>query len=266
MDDKEYFATEALSASGAKQLLISPAHYRASRDNTQTPSPAMVLGTITHQMILEPDQPPRYSVRRLNWATKEGKAEREELEALRLPIISEQDHERVLNMQRAVLEHPVTGAMVKAIERREHALMWDQHDVKCKAKYDAITRRGNIIDLKTAVDASPVGFAKAIGNFKYHLQAAHYIDGLKIAEPEAEGRFQFVVVESNPPHAVAVYELDAAAINAGALMMKRAARIYKDALANNRWSAFPNSIVTLSLPGWAMPAQTWDDAEPAFDD
>jgi exodeoxyribonuclease VIII len=264
MEDKQYFAVEALSASGAKQLLISAAHYKAQKEQPQAPSPAMVLGTITHQMILEPAKPTNYSVRRLNWSTKDGKAEKERLEAIGLPVITAEDEARVLAMRKAVMDHPTASAMIKGIERAEHALFWKQHDVDCKAKFDAITRKGNIIDLKTAVDASPSGFARAVGNFKYHLQVAHYMDGLRLCEPHASGRFQFIVVESNPPHAVAVYELDAAAISAGAVLMKRAAEIYKQAMQTNVWQAYTTEIVTLSLPLWAMPPQSWDDAKPAF--
>lgn len=264
MDDTDYFAVEALSASGAKALLISAAHYRAQKDRANEPSPAMVLGTITHAMILEPDAEPRYSVRTLNWATKEGKQEREELEKLGVPIITEQDHMRVLAMRDAVMAHPTASAMIKAIDRTEHALFWDQYDVKCKAKYDAITRKGNIIDLKTAVDASPAGFARAIGNFKYHLQAAHYVDGMRACHSDAPARFQFIAVESNPPHAVAVYEIDQPALAAGALLMRRAAEVYRRALETNDWQAYTPEITTLSLPAWAMPDQSWDDAKPRF--
>ena len=264
MNDADYFAVEALSASGAKQLLISAAHYKAQKEQASEPSPAMILGTITHQMILEPDKPTNYSVRRLSWSTKEGKAEKLRLEQEGKPIITEDDERRVKAMRQAVMDHPTASAMIKGIDRVEHALFWRQHSVNCKAKFDAITRKGNIIDLKTAVDASPAGFARAVGNFKYHLQAAHYMDGLRLCEPHATGRFQFVVVESNPPHAVAVYELDSAAINAGAMLMRRAAEVYKTALETNQWQAYTQDIVTLSLPQWAMPEQSWDDAKPQF--
>jgi hypothetical protein len=59
-------------------------------------------------------------------------------------------------------------------------------------------------------DASPSGFARSIATFRYHVQASHYLTGLHGAE-----RFVFIAVEKTAPYAVAVYELDAAAMAAG---------------------------------------------------
>ena len=74
-DDDQYFALEALSASGAKLLRKSPLHYRADQFKARQPTPAMIFGTVVHRLVLEPERP-AFAVKYLNWASKEGKAER----------------------------------------------------------------------------------------------------------------------------------------------------------------------------------------------
>ena len=52
MPASDYHKVEALSASGAKLLLRSPAHYIASKTTPREPTAAMRLGTLTHALIL----------------------------------------------------------------------------------------------------------------------------------------------------------------------------------------------------------------------
>ena len=81
----DYFDIEALSASGAKLMLKSPAHYRYWKDNPKDPTPAMTFGTIVHALVLEPhrDISKLYAVKTMNWTTKEGKEEKAQTNRLR---------------------------------------------------------------------------------------------------------------------------------------------------------------------------------------
>ena len=51
----DYHKIKALSASTAKTLLKSPAHYLASLANPREPTAAMRLGTLCHTLVFEPD-------------------------------------------------------------------------------------------------------------------------------------------------------------------------------------------------------------------
>jgi hypothetical protein len=61
-----------------------------------------------------------------------------------------------------------------------------------------------ILDVKSTLDASISGFARAIGKYGYDLQAAFYIDGVK-AITGLTLPFYFLACEKNGPHAVAMY-------------------------------------------------------------
>ena len=94
--ENNYFKLEALSASGAKLLARSPAHYKAAMEMSRTPTPAQIFGTVVHSMVLEPHKTHSdlFSVKELNWTTKEGKEEKAKLEKIGLPIISVADLDR----------------------------------------------------------------------------------------------------------------------------------------------------------------------------
>lgn len=257
MDDATYFALEALSASGAKLLKKSPLHYYADRQKSRMPTPAMIFGTVVHRLALEPDRE-AYVVKRLNWASKEGRIERAELEATGLPIISEADADRALAIRDALWRDADIAALLKGAET-EVVMTWQQHGVACKAKADAI--QGDLIlDLKTCIDASPAGFQRAVAQFHYHLQCAHYCDGYQHTHKSGARDFLFIAVESQAPHATAVYRLDNTTLAAGRREMRRAAELYRDCLQTGVWPGYSRSVTTLTLPTWAMPSEDWSDA------
>lgn len=257
MTDDEYFALEALSASGAKLLRKSPLHYMADRQRKRVPTPAMIFGTVVHTLALEPERE-AFVVKRLNWASKEGKAEREQLEASGLPILSEADADRARAIHDALVSDREVCVLLDAADK-EQPMVWEQHGVRCKGKADAFGP-GLIVDLKTTLDAGPQEFARSVATFGYHRQAAWYLDGYEATKGERAKDFVFIAVESQPPHAVALYRLDAASIAAGRLEMKRAAAVYRECLATGVWPGYARDVQTLSLPQWAMPVDEWDDA------
>jgi hypothetical protein len=113
------------------------------------------------------------------------------------------------------------------------------------------------VDLKTTTDASPAAFARSVATFRYHVQASHYLSGLHGAE-----RFVFIAVEKTAPYAVAVYELDAAAMAAGDELRQRDMRMIADCRATGEWPGYSDDCQTLSLPKWALtanPTITSDD-------
>jgi hypothetical protein len=256
--DAEYHGLTALSASGAKLILKSAAHFQASKLIPQEPTEAMEHGTLFHALTLFPDSEPPYSVKRLNWTTKEGKAEKENLEKKKLPIIDAATETRLVNMRDAVHKHPTAGKLVRDIKHAEYGLTWRdaEFNIPLKAKIDgwitADMLRENciIVDLKTTKDASPDGFARSIVNFGYHIQAAFYCEAIQL-HTDKPAAFFFVAVESQPPHNVMVYELDPFALQAGAAGMRRAKKLYAECLRTGIWPGYGDGIHTLALPSWA---------------
>lgn len=266
--DREYFAVDALSASGCKLILKSPAHYKADREIKREPTKAMVMGTIFHSLVLMPHENPEYAVQRQPWTTKEGKAEKEHLQSLGVPIISEKEESAILAMRDAIYQHRMVVEMLDEARAYtiapESAIYWSGGiaQVAMKCKPDAVTEDA-ILDLKTCFDASPDGFSRQIAQFGYAIQAAMYIDGV-YHETGTKKKFRFIAIEKEPPYAIGVYELDAASILTGEAKRQRAAVIYGRCRSNDTWPSYEPVIKTLSLPNWAHDEQDFDDRECDF--
>ena len=255
MPAPEYHSIESLSASGAKQLLKTPAHYLASR-SSGAPSKAMILGTVVHTMVLEPDKfeaevsvAPKFDMR-----TKFGKQAREEFEAASAGkvVIDEYEYEKAKGISDSLRGHPFFKQHVTK-GKAETTMLWEQYGVQCKARVDYIAK-DVIYDVKTCQDASPAGFAKQIANFQYHIQAAHYLVGRKrLAGVDLDPlNFVFLAVESAPPYSCGIYTLTKRSLNQGLRDMARAAERFANLGEAEQHKNYTDGAMEISLPAWAI--------------
>jgi len=248
----EYHSWDALSASGAKQLLRSPAHYLAAKETQREPTPAMKFGTLVHAMVLEPDTVDTdfAAMPKIDKRTTAGKQQAELFAVTNAGkvIVDMDDFQRAQRTADAVRSHHLYNDLLKGASV-EQSFRWDQHGVPCKARMDAI--QGDlIVDLKTTQDASPDGFAKTMAGLKYYVQAAHYLDGFARVTGTEARNFIFIVVETEAPFAIGIYELDFVALEAGRHKMALAAEAYKATKSETAWKGYSPDIVTLSVPSW----------------
>jgi hypothetical protein len=250
----EYHQIKALSASSAKLLLRSPAHYLAAMDNPREPTASMRLGTLCHTLFFEPDKlNEEFAVMpKVDKRTKFGKeaaAQFEEQNQGKV-IVDEYQFEKAQAIAAAAKAHPIVQEYMTGGDA-EVTMLWEEYGVPCKARVDYLC--GNVIfDLKTCQDASPEGFARQIGAFQYHLQAAHYANGYEAIHGKALDRFVFVAVESEPPFATGVYVVNKYGLQDGRTFMARAAKAFKKAQEPAKVAAcYSNELVELALPNWA---------------
>lgn len=266
MENAEYHAlTSVISKSHLDQVARSPLHYWArfldpNRVEPE-PTPAMQLGSALHTHVLELDQwDARYAIapEGIDRRTKAGKAEWDAFTAAATgrTVLAKADAELVMRMGQAIYAHPAASALLHWKGKAETTHMWTDEPtgLQCKCRPDWLTNDGTlIVDLKTTEDASPAGFRKSIANWRYHVQASWYLDGLQAATGQRPAQFIFVVVEKKPPHAVAVYAADAEMIEVGA----KQARLDLDTLAvckaADSWPGYSDRIETISLPAWMRP-------------
>ena len=136
----------------------------------------------------------------------------------------------------------------------EVSVFWQDEDTgeECRCRPDYWNDGYNIIvDLKTTQDASPTGFAKSIANYRYHVQAAFYMQGVYAATGKYPERFVFIAIEKEAPFAVGVYEIDADALALGRELYQRDLRTLQQAKQSQQWHAYPKPQI-LSLPKWAF--------------
>ena len=251
ISNADYHADPAVSASHLKEISKSPFHYWSRYLDpdrvAMTPTAAMRLGSLTHCATLEPDELTKRYQLAPDRRTKEGKAAVVEMAAAGIEAVSEADLAQALQMADAVRSNS-TAALLLSNGAPEQSFWFDDVStgLRCKCRPDWFDGE-TIVDLKTCSDASPAGFAKAVAQWSYQVQAAHYLCGT-LAK-----RFIFVAVEKSAPFATACYELDAQALVHGSVLRHNALQRLQDCRAIQHWPGYTDGgIQTIQLPGWAL--------------
>jgi hypothetical protein len=259
---KDYLSWDAVSVHDLMLVRRSPAHLREARLKPKEPTANMRFGTAAHAWILLETQEAAKELivcPKVDRRTKAGKAQYAEFEAEagdRI-IVSQEEADQLCRMKAAVHDSAAARNLLLEAADREVSCCWDsasQPGMLCRGRPDAMSRK-LIVDLKTSFDASPKEFARTAANFKYHAQAAYYLDGLKrIGEVDEDAMFAFLVVEKLPPYGVACYVLDEDAMQAGREFYMNGLATYAECRTSNHWRSYTSSdkVETLSLPRWSL--------------
>jgi hypothetical protein len=265
MENVDYHRHLAISKSGLDVVAKSPLHYWARfldpNRQPQEPTPAMAIGSAVHTHVLELDQwDARYVTAPdgIDRRTKAGKAEWEAFTtaATGRTVLPKADAELVMRMAHSVFSHPAAAMLLALPGKAETTHMWTDAatGLQCKCRPDWLTDDGRLlVDLKTTEDASARGFAKSIAQWRYHVQAAWYLDGVEQATGTRPEQWLFVCVEKKAPYAVAVYAADAEMIAAGAQTAARDLDVLATCKAANAWPGYSDQIEPISLPTWMRP-------------
>lgn len=263
-----------VSKGALDEINKTPAHYRAWVDGAeQDDTPALIFGRALHCRILEPDvfaqtyiAETKHPFRRVTDAQRNAKKPSDEtLRAVEYwnawektaagkIELSPDDSRRVEAMREAIVIHPIAGALF-AGGAAEQVCVWTDPatGLLCKSRMDYW--RGDIFvvtDLKSTEDASPAGFARSVAGYRYHVQEAHYSDGVDSLGGNEPASFLFVAQEKRAPYAVAVYQLDREAVALGREIRARNMDALNECLKTDVWPAYPPNITPLSMPAWAF--------------
>lgn len=258
MPEKEYFALDRVSNSTLGYLKKSPAHMLHRLSTKSEPTPNMVLGSLTHCLILEPAQfDVMFAVApELNKRTKVGKATWDaftlECEKLNKQVVTIEQHEQALAMANSVVKHDAAAKLLELLSEAELTALWNDKEtgLECKARLDGLTTNEIIVDVKTTQDASPTEFARSIVKWGYHRQAAFYSAGYEAVAGRKPVAFVFVVVESSAPYAVATYVLSEESLDIGSAEISDLMQKFKECKDTKLYNGYSNQIETLELPAW----------------
>lgn len=178
-------------------------------------------------------------------------------------VVSADELARARAMREAVMSHPKAAALLEPGSGvAELSCYWRDQDTDalCRCRPDWWRHDGVIVDLKTARDASPAGFPKSLNDWRYHVQAAFYLDGIAAAREQSNApvympeprAFVFVAVEKTPPYAVGVYYIDAEAVAIGRREYRADLDRYAECQGANEWPAYSDRIEPVSLPEWRL--------------
>lgn len=261
----EYHADRtAVSSTWLKTINKSPFHLRAYLDSPPAePTPALVMGSAVDCLTFEPELFEGQFIvapKTLNRRTKAGQEEWAKLVADKRTLMTFEQYQEALATTVAITTNPVMKDIMKSGES-QLTFVWRDPvtGLLCKCRPDWYDEKsGTVVDLKTAQDASPEGFSKAIANFGYHIQQAFYSDGIRICGKPVK-RFIFGVMEKPDgkviqkadPRLMAFYELDAEDVEAGQDSYTSGLSAINFCMINDEWEGYTNRVVPISRPGWA---------------
>lgn len=273
MPFEDYLAVDALSSSGLRVLQRSAWHYR-NRVEIE-PTRPMLRGTLAHCAVLEPDamvqryvvvpesaprrpskaqwaakNPSPDSVAAMAWWTEfNAKAEGRE-------IVTALDFAVTQAQLRALADEPHIAELLRT-GRSEVSVFWVDKatGVYCKARPDHVHHVNNhqarLLDLKSTADESPSGFGRSAARLKYHLQAAHYVEGFERAAGMKVIDFTFAAVTNTEPVLAVPYVLTDEIAEQGRDEWRELLERFAWCKANDQWPPYGTGPQLLDFPAYA---------------
>lgn len=253
----EYQAIDALNISRLKELKRSGLHYQHRLSHPLITAP-LTLGTAAHCATLEPE---RFTRQFAIWdrRTESGRMgprngkwwDAFQADNVGKMILTEDERDEAMTIAAAVRADPVAIRYLEMGEP-EVSMTWGPGR---KGRVDWITTAPDdtglpaLVGLKTTRDCRHFAFGSQAARLGYALQWAWYFDGY-VAIKGVEPSMIEIVVESAPPHAVAVYRILDEIIDFG----RDEYEVLLDQLAEcertGEWSGPYTEAQVLTLPSW----------------
>lgn len=258
LPEEQYHSHPALSSTGARQLLDSPARFHYAQSHPEPQKDAFDLGSALHLKVLGTGSkvityPPEHLTPSGNASTKAATVEWvTEQRANGLIVISAAQARHVNGMTEALLAHPEARALLEQDGNDREVSMFvtdPETGVAMRARFDLYANIAG--DVKTARDASPKGFVRAVCQHGYEVQRGWYGDVDELITGERR-RFRFMVVETLPPYLVGVYQLDYTFEDMGKVKALAARNIYRQCVDLNTWPGYAAGVQELQPPQYAI--------------
>lgn len=173
LSNSDYHQMAGISSTGLRQALKDPKLYFNKDKLLRMASPSLELGEAVHKALLEP----------LSFNANDYS----------LTPQQRQKNAVMINNGRVMFSYILDKTL------NEHSIFVKDNGFIRKVRMDAYDRdKGIIYDLKTTRYGTPNSFIKDAYDLGYHLQAAYYLDTIKMAGLRANA-FAFLVIPNESP-------------------------------------------------------------------
>lgn len=216
---------------------------------TDKPDRGMLVGSLTHQMILEPGKfDERYAVFQGSRKTQKQLSEFEWRHEGKTPVKPE-EYEQAARTAEAVLSDPIAGEILEATAH-EVSLFLEDCGVQCKGRVDGI---GSILmDVKTTTNVDQQAFGRVFGSLKYHCKLACYKRWAEmLGNPVSE--VYVISVETKGDYDVAVVPIPEVVLENGWSRMEKVLRRIPECVRRDYWPGVAEGKrYELVMPNWSM--------------
>lgn len=271
----EYFAAPGFSNSMSKHM-DPPARLVEYLLKKEEPTDDMILGTLVHDMVLEPSKPPRRVIVEpkqfaapadhslvkqgkvsagdlVDWhnGAKFCKAWHAEKESQGIIVLKQDWYDRMLGCAEAVMNHPTAMSIIRA-SKMELAIFAKLDGVLCKCKTDIFPPAEFIADLKTGLEysADKDVWRKRVFDMEYFSQAGGYLDIANAVGDSKRTKWVNIVVEKAPPFLVSIFPMDREDIELGSRLFRARRLLYKKCLEAKTWPGYTTKPVPISMNPW----------------
>lgn len=257
ISNEDYHNGEGVSKSNLDDIAKCPAIYkwRQKAPEDEEKKKALDIGTALHCLLLEPQHfDERFLVvppfdRRTTQGKKDLEQFMEENYSPEKIIITEEEERKLRLMQESAFAHPDAKKLLDMDGICESSIYWTDFEtnVLCRIRPDKI-----INDLPIIVDVKKTSnindFGRSVEDYRYHVQAAMYIDGYTEIF-NSDPVFLFIAVSDVIDcgrYPVRVIQLDEHDLNVGYRLYRENLFTYASCLKSNKW----DGIETIQRPQW----------------
>jgi hypothetical protein len=252
-----YLAHHGIGSSTLKNMMSTPADYKAALERRNTDTKATVLGTAVHTAILEPNAfSDRYALQPKDWGPKnqgEGRKKWDEFkkenegkiavgydDALYLKRVNEAcKQNKILKVHRDRGKPEATGF----VEYNKRLTL--------KARADLLTNN-MIWDVKTTSESiDNENLFRIVFNHGYHFQAAHHMKVFNGCGANLTGWGWVFVSTKTPAVHIRMVHAPEDLLKWGQKDHQYALDQLDICLENNQWPGYPMDVITLDIPDWA---------------
>lgn len=255
MPFEEYQAAAGLNGSSLMHLRRSPMRYQYELNHPTPPSPAMILGTATHRLILEPERVGDFAV----WGEAEDQKVRNgkvwaAFQAAHFDkmIVTKKERDDMVGMATGARKNLPIRKYADGKGRCEVSMFWTDLVSKrrFKGRVDKILDAGDVIfDLKTTRDCHPRRFGAQSYALGYHIKMALYWNGYK-AVTGREPKMRLGAIDSKAPYESATYRITKDVILQGLQELDELLATLRGCEDADFWPAAHDEETDLLLPAW----------------
>lgn len=237
-----------LSFSSLTRFAESPLSFVDYKMAPKEPTPAMVLGTLVHRRVLEPEE---YEKTVHVWpGRRAGQAWKDFAEQHRTgDIITASESDKINAIADSIKTHRMAVHLLQQCTDFEMELRYRHEGVPHRGYIDA-RGPGLIIDLKITQNVSARDLQRMIYERKYYMQAAIYMQGLSSMGYDVDDAY-IIAVQSQRPYHVTCVRLPGHYIVRGHHEWMRLLDMWK------AWDGYPShshgtdDIIDIDAPPWA---------------
>jgi PDDEXK-like domain of unknown function (DUF3799) len=256
----------SLSSSGLRDLLLeSPLEFIYNRTHHDEGTRAQQLGTVAHLVNFGVGEEIEV-IREDSYRTNRAKEKYEKAVAAGRTPILKKDYDRTVAMRDALLVecaehrllHPEDGVFERTLVARD-----DETGVMLRAMVDYLRNVDTdgvrmVVDYKTSRSVSRYALQRAMWDYGYHMQGAHYrkivrrLCRLGLLPPAERTTFLLLVQRTTPPYPVVPVPIAESALAYGDAQNRKAIDLYLECVEADRWPGPARGKLAdpLTLPGW----------------